>query len=149
MKEEQESSWQATQESATGRTRTAEKGGGYRVGQRPRPTWRVLYPIRPCLSGFFLMTSSWMGSRTALPAQYFLHDLVMGGTSHNGSRHSYILYLVCFIGILIMLSLWFDSNISMCYFLQISLLWVHWTSDYINLLNSQYLELPTPVFWHR
>ena len=33
------------------------------------------------------MTSSWMGSRTALPAWYFLHDLVMDGTSHNGSQH--------------------------------------------------------------
>ena len=33
MKEEQENSRQATQESATGQTRTAaEKGGGYRVG---------------------------------------------------------------------------------------------------------------------
>ena len=42
---------------------------------------------------------------------------------------SYILYLVCFIStFLMMLSLWFYSNISMCYFLQISLLWVHWTS---------------------
>ena len=28
-----------------------------------------------------------MGSRTALPARYFLHDLVTGGTPHNGSRH--------------------------------------------------------------
>ena len=33
------------------------------------------------------MTSSWMGSRTALPARYFLHDLITGGTPHNGSRH--------------------------------------------------------------
>ena len=33
VKEEQESSWQATQESAAGQTRTAaEKGGGYKVG---------------------------------------------------------------------------------------------------------------------
>ena len=33
MKEEQESSQQATQESTAGQTRTtAEKGGGYRVG---------------------------------------------------------------------------------------------------------------------
>ena len=88
MKEEQKSSWQATQESAAGRTRTtAEKGGGYRVGYRLRPTWRVPYPRRPCLSGFFLVTSSWMGSRTALPARYFLHELVTGGTSHNSSQH--------------------------------------------------------------
>ena len=29
-----------------------------------------------------------MGSRTALPVWYFLHDLVMGGTSHNGSRQA-------------------------------------------------------------
>ena len=28
-----------------------------------------------------------MGSRTALPARYFLHDLVTGGTPHNGSLH--------------------------------------------------------------
>ena len=27
-----------------------------------------------------------MGSQTALPARYFLHDLVTGGTSHNSSR---------------------------------------------------------------
>ena len=27
-----------------------------------------------------------MGSWTALPARYFLHDLVTGGTPHNGSR---------------------------------------------------------------
>ena len=26
-------------------------------------------------------------SQTALPARYFLHDLVMGGTSHNGPQH--------------------------------------------------------------
>ena len=45
-----------------------------------------LCPRRPCLSGFFLMASSWMGSWTALPAWYFLHDHVMGGISHNGSR---------------------------------------------------------------
>ena len=31
-----------------------------------------------------------MGSRTALPSRYFLHDLVTGGTSHNGSRHSWV-----------------------------------------------------------
>ena len=89
VKEEQESSRQATQESIAGQTRTtAEKGGGYRVGQRSRPTRRVPYPRRPCLSGIFLVTSSWMGSRTVLPARYFLHDLVTGGTSHNGSRQS-------------------------------------------------------------
>ena len=45
-----------------------------------------LYPGRPCLSGFFLMTSSWMGSWMALPVRYFLPDLVMGGISHNGSQ---------------------------------------------------------------
>ena len=28
-----------------------------------------------------------MGSQTALPARYFLHDLVTGGTPHNGSWH--------------------------------------------------------------
>ena len=45
MKEEHESSQQATQESAAGQTRTtAEKGGRYRVGQRPGSTWRV-----PCI----------------------------------------------------------------------------------------------------
>ena len=41
----------------------------------------VLYPGRPCLSGFFLMTSSWMGSWMDLPVRYFLHDLVMGRIS--------------------------------------------------------------------
>ena len=41
----------------------------------------VLYPGWPCLSGFFLMTSSWMGSWTVLPVRYFLHDLVMGRIS--------------------------------------------------------------------
>ena len=45
-----------------------------------------LYPERPCMSGFFLMTSSWMGSWTALPVRDFPHDLIMGGISHNGSR---------------------------------------------------------------
>ena len=45
-----------------------------------------LYPERPPVSGFFLMTSSWMGSWAALPVRYFLHDLVMGGISHNGSQ---------------------------------------------------------------
>ena len=68
----------------------SRKGGRIQGGVEARPTWRVPYPRRPCLSGFFLVTSSWMGSRTALPAQYFLHDLVMGGTSHNGSRQYYI-----------------------------------------------------------
>ena len=33
-----------------------------------------------------------MGSWMALPARYFLHDLVTGGTSHNGSRHSPMVY---------------------------------------------------------
>ena len=47
-----------------------------------------LYPERPCVSGFFLMTLSWMGSWTALPVRYFLHDLVMGGISHSGSRQA-------------------------------------------------------------
>ena len=61
-------------------------GGGYRVEQRSRPTWRVPYLRRPRLPGFFLMTSPWMGSWTALPARYFLHELITGGTSHNGSR---------------------------------------------------------------
>ena len=62
------------------------KGGRIQGGVEARPTWRVPYPRRPCLSGFFLVTSSWMGSWTALPVRYFLHDLVMGGISHNGSR---------------------------------------------------------------
>ena len=30
-------------------------------------------------------------SQTALPARYFLHDLVTGGTSHNGSRQTLIM----------------------------------------------------------
>ena len=65
----------------------SRKGGRILGGVEAEATWRVPYPRRPCLSGFFLMTSSWMGSRTALPAWYFLHDLVMDGTSHNGSQH--------------------------------------------------------------
>ena len=32
------------------------------------------------------MTSPWMGSRMALPARYFLHDLITGGAPHNSSR---------------------------------------------------------------
>ena len=76
--------------SRANKNNSRNKGGGYRVGFRPRPTWKVPYPRRPCLSGFFLVTSSWMGSRTALPARYFLHDLVTGGTPHNGSRQNWI-----------------------------------------------------------
>ena len=53
-----------------------------------------LYPERPCVSGVFLMTSSWMGSWMALPVRYFLRDLVMGGISHNGSRHHFIIVLI-------------------------------------------------------
>ena len=45
-----------------------------------------LYPEQPCVSGFFLKTSSWMGSWTTLPVRYFLHDLAMGEISHNGSQ---------------------------------------------------------------
>ena len=109
MKEEQESSRQATQESAAGRTRTtAEKGGGYRVGKRPRPTWRVPYPRRPCLSGFFLVTSSWMGSQTALPAQYFLHDLITGRTPNNGSRQ----FTIGIGAIIMTLTQWNSINLS-------------------------------------
>ena len=88
MKEEQESSWQATQESAAGQTRTkAEKGGGYRVGRGrgqpggsfildglacqvfsslPRHGWGLW---RPCLPGIFFMTSSWAGPPITAPSR--------------------------------------------------------------------------------
>ena len=69
MKEEQESSRQATQESAAGQTRTtAEKVGRIQGGVEAKANFEGAL------------------SSTALPAWYFLHDLVMGGTSYNGSR---------------------------------------------------------------
>ena len=67
---------------------SSRKGGRIQGGVEAEANLEdPLYPGQPCLSGFFLMTSSWMGSRTALPVQYFLHDLIMGGISHNGSQH--------------------------------------------------------------
>ena len=73
MKEEQENSWQATQESAAGRTRTtAEKGGRIQGGVEARANMEgPLYPERPCMSGLFLMTLSWVGSPTVAPGRFY------------------------------------------------------------------------------
>ena len=65
---------------------SSRNGGGCRVGQRPRPTWRVPYvldglvcqgfsscprhgwgPGRPCLPGIFFMTSSRAGPPIMAP----------------------------------------------------------------------------------
>ena len=73
MKEEQENSRQATQESAAGRTgTTAEKGGRIQGGVEAGANLEgLLYPERPCMSGLFLMTSSWVGSPTMAPGRLY------------------------------------------------------------------------------
>ena len=64
------------------------KGGRIQGGVEAKANLEgPLYAEQPCVSGFFLMTSSWMGPWTALQVRYFLHDLVMGVISHNGSQH--------------------------------------------------------------
>ena len=71
----------------------SRKGGRIQGGVEAEAN---LDPERPCVSGFFLMTSSWMGSWMALRVSFFPHDLVMGGISHNVSQQSSIsLYLLC------------------------------------------------------
>ena len=76
----------------------SRKGGRIQGGVEAEANLEVpLYAERPCVSGFFLMTSSWMGSWTALPVRYFLHDLVMGGISHNGSQQSAAGMYRCFL----------------------------------------------------
>ena len=73
MKGEQESSRQATQESAAGRTRTpAEKGGRIQGGVEAEANLEgPLCPERPCVSGL-LTTLSWVGSPTAAPGKLVL-----------------------------------------------------------------------------
>ena len=88
MKEEQESFRQATQESAAGQTRTTAEIRGEDTGWgrgRGQPEGSLILDGLAC-QVFFLMTSSWMGSRTALPDRYFLYGLVTGGAPHNGSQ---------------------------------------------------------------
>ena len=71
----------------------SRKGGRIQGGVEAEPNLEgPLYLERPRVSGFFLMTSSWMGSWMALPVRYFLHDLVMGGISHNGSWQSIVFF---------------------------------------------------------
>ena len=66
---------------------SSRKGGRIQGGVEAEANLECsLYPEWPCVSGFFLMTLSWMGSWTALHVRYFLHDLIMGRISHNGSR---------------------------------------------------------------
>ena len=70
MKEEQENSWQATQESAAGQT-TAEKDGVEAEANLEGP----LYPERPCMSGIFFMTSSWVGNPIMAPGNSLLDSM--------------------------------------------------------------------------